>query len=105
MTSIGGILPAPLASDDARVNESRHSSIVTSPPRLQALKREHYGAVLRQTLHASDFATPTRNAHLPFRRGGFDSLCTALNYAAKGATGFNFFDARGRCSTFFNIPG
>jgi len=40
--------------------------------------------------------TPTRNSSLPFRRGGFASLCEALDYAAGGDTGFNFFDARGR---------
>ena len=40
--------------------------------------------------------TPTRNAALPFRRGGFASLCEALDYAAQGETGLNFFDARGR---------
>lgn len=40
--------------------------------------------------------TPTRNAVLPFRRGGFSSLCEALDYAARGETGINFFDARGK---------
>ncbi|MDP2332167.1 MAG: fatty acyl-AMP ligase [Reyranella sp.] len=40
--------------------------------------------------------TPTRNSSLPFRRGGFASLCEALDYAAQGDTGFNFFEARGR---------
>jgi fatty-acyl-CoA synthase len=39
--------------------------------------------------------TPTRNATLPFRRGGFASLAAALDYAAQGETGLNFFDARG----------
>jgi fatty-acyl-CoA synthase len=40
--------------------------------------------------------TPTVNLHLPFQRGGFSSLCEALDYAAEGETGLNFFDARGR---------
>ena len=40
-------------------------------------------------------ATPTVNAGLPFRRGGFASLCAALDYAAQGETGLNFFDSRG----------
>ncbi len=40
--------------------------------------------------------TPTRNSSLPFRRGGFASLCEALDYAAQGETGLNFFEARGR---------
>ncbi|CAN5922476.1 fatty acyl-AMP ligase [soil metagenome] len=43
--------------------------------------------------------TPTRNSSLPFRRGGFASLCAALDYAARGETGLNFFDARGRLSS------
>ena len=40
--------------------------------------------------------TPTHNVRLPFRRGGFASLCEALDYAAEGETGLNFFDARGK---------
>ena len=40
--------------------------------------------------------TPTGNGLLPFRRNGFGSLCEALDYAARGDTGLNFFDARGR---------
>ncbi|MCA0301172.1 MAG: fatty acyl-AMP ligase [Proteobacteria bacterium] len=40
-------------------------------------------------------ATPTVNAGLAFRRGGFASLCEALDYAASGDTGLNFFDSRG----------
>jgi fatty-acyl-CoA synthase len=40
--------------------------------------------------------TPTRNLTLPFRRGGFASLCEALDSAAQGDTGLNFFDGRGR---------
>jgi fatty-acyl-CoA synthase len=36
------------------------------------------------------------DAVLPFKRGGFASLCEALDYAARGETGLNFFDARGR---------
>ena len=39
--------------------------------------------------------TPTRNASLPFRLGGFSSLCEALDYAARGETGLNFYDSRG----------
>jgi fatty-acyl-CoA synthase len=33
---------------------------------------------------------------VPFKRGGFASLCEALDYAALGDTGLNFFDVRGR---------
>ncbi len=40
--------------------------------------------------------TPTRNLALPFRRGGFACLSEALDYAARGETGVNFFNARGR---------
>jgi fatty-acyl-CoA synthase len=42
---------------------------------------------------------PTRNAGLPFKRGGFASLCDALDYAARGETGLSFFDARGRLTS------
>ena len=38
--------------------------------------------------------TPTLNADLPFRRCGFASLAQALDYAAQGDTGFNFYNAR-----------
>lgn len=38
--------------------------------------------------------TPTLNANLPFRRAGFASLVQALDYAARGETGFNFYNAR-----------
>src|SRR4051812_26207662 len=44
-------------------------------------------------------STPTGNAILPFKRGGFASLCDALDYAARGETGLNFFDARGRLAS------
>src|SRR6478735_9885061 len=44
-------------------------------------------------------STPTGTAKLPFKRGGFGSLCEALDYAARGDTGLNFFDARGRLLT------
>jgi fatty-acyl-CoA synthase len=65
---------------------------------------DRYRATRRQASHirlVSDRAdashpTPTHNAVLPFRRGGFASLCEALDYAARGETGLNFFDARGR---------
>ncbi len=40
--------------------------------------------------------TPTRNAALPYRRGGFGCLAEALDYAARSETGMNFYDARGR---------
>jgi fatty-acyl-CoA synthase len=39
-------------------------------------------------------ATPTRN-NLPLRTGDFSTLAEALNYAAQGQTGYNFYD--GRC--------
>ncbi|MFC3550366.1 fatty acyl-AMP ligase [Lysobacter cavernae] len=39
--------------------------------------------------------TPTANSRLPLRLGGFASLREALDYAAQGDTGVNFFDARG----------
>jgi len=39
--------------------------------------------------------TPTNNSNVPQRAGGFQSLPEALDYAARGATGFNFYSARG----------
>jgi len=38
--------------------------------------------------------TPTSNARLPYRQADFQSLPEALDYAAKGDTGFNFYSAR-----------
>ncbi len=40
----------------------------------------------------------TSSSHdLPLRRADFTTLCDALDYAATGDTGVNFFDARGEC--------
>jgi fatty-acyl-CoA synthase len=39
--------------------------------------------------------TPTSNDTLPQRPGGFASLLEALDYAARGQTGYNFYSARG----------
>jgi fatty-acyl-CoA synthase len=38
--------------------------------------------------------TPTSNPSLAFRRADFQTLPEALDYAAKGMTGFNFYSAR-----------
>ena len=38
--------------------------------------------------------TPTSSPNLAFRRADFQSLPEALDYAAKGVTGFNFYSAR-----------
>lgn len=40
--------------------------------------------------------TPTENADLPLRLADFGSLAEALDYAARGATGINFYNARGQ---------
>ncbi len=40
-------------------------------------------------------ATPTVNTALPFRTGGFRTLVEGLDYAARGETGANFYNARG----------
>ena len=42
-------------------------------------------------------ATPTLN-NLPLRAGDFSTLPEALNYAAQGQTGYNFYDGRGQLS-------
>ncbi|MEL7488336.1 MAG: AMP-binding protein, partial [Pseudomonadota bacterium] len=39
--------------------------------------------------------TPTRNAALPHLLKRFETLCDALDYAAQGETGFNFYNLRG----------
>jgi fatty-acyl-CoA synthase len=39
--------------------------------------------------------TPTRSLHLRQRIGGFPSLAKALDYAANGETGYNFYSGRG----------
>ena len=39
--------------------------------------------------------TPTLNKTLPFKVGGVDSVVEALEYAARGETGYNFFNLRG----------
>ena len=40
-------------------------------------------------------ATPTRN-NQPLRTADFSTLAEALDYAAQGETGFNFYDGRGK---------
>jgi fatty-acyl-CoA synthase len=40
--------------------------------------------------------TPTINAELVQRLGGFTTLCEGLDYAAQGQTGMNFYGARGQ---------
>ena len=40
-------------------------------------------------------ATPTTSPGLATRRSDFDTICEALDYAARGDTGFNFFTAKG----------
>ncbi len=83
MTSIRGLRPA--AVSDARPAE-RHSGHL-----------HRYASTLQSTTNRwAAEPTPTFNVSLPFRRGGFSSLVEALDYAARGETGLNFFDARGQ---------
>ncbi len=42
--------------------------------------------------------TPTHNT-VPLQNGNFGSLAEALDYAATGRTGYNFYDGRGRLAT------
>ncbi len=42
--------------------------------------------------------TPTRNDSLPFKLERFETLCDALDYAAEGETGVNFYNLRGELS-------
>jgi fatty-acyl-CoA synthase len=41
--------------------------------------------------------TPTKN-NLPLRKGDFTNLAEALDYAAQGNTGYNFYDGTGKLS-------
>lgn len=43
--------------------------------------------------------TPTANSRLPFRAADFATLADALDYAAEGETGVNFFSSRGSLET------
>lgn len=43
--------------------------------------------------------TPTLNASLPLRRADFSSLAEALDYAARGETGLNFYSSKGLLET------
>lgn len=43
--------------------------------------------------------TPTFNIDLPQRLSDFDCLCDALDYAAQGQTGMNFYSAKGELET------
>ena len=70
------------------------SSVAGTPP---ADRFQRYGRALAYSAGRRDEApTPSVNNDLIFRRGGFSSLCEALDYAAHGETGLNFFDARGK---------
>ena len=40
--------------------------------------------------------TPTTSDGLPYRRADFATLAEGLDYAARGATGCNFYSARGQ---------
>ena len=39
------------------------------------------------------------NSSLPLRNASFDTLVEALEYAAEGETGYNFYDGRGELSS------
>lgn len=83
MASIRGLWPASFSDPVSSVSV--------------ATRLERYARTLPADSEPSAaLPTPTRNGRLPFRRGGFASLCEALDYAADGETGLNFFDARGK---------
>ncbi|WDI32702.1 fatty acyl-AMP ligase [Hyphococcus flavus] len=42
--------------------------------------------------------TPSKNSTLAPKIGGFSSVCEALDYAARGETGYNFFNLRGEAT-------
>ena len=39
--------------------------------------------------------TPSKNSALELKIGGFSTICEALDYAAQGETGYNFFNLKG----------
>lgn len=87
MTSARGILSASISDPSGSVGES------------DKLHRYHQTLRATDAPHHAPVPTPTFNQFLPFRRGGFASLCDALDYAARGDTGLNFFDSRGKLSS------
>lgn len=48
------------------------------------------------------FPTPTKNDSLPLKMSGFATIAEALDYAAQGETGFNFYNLRGE--PYFSMP-
>ncbi len=50
-----------------------------------------------EKMHAME-ATPAENT-IPLRMEGFSTLTDALDYAARGRTGFNFYNGRGKLSS------
>jgi fatty-acyl-CoA synthase len=77
----------------ARLPDGATSDLGSAPPdRLQRYDLALVCAAERRI----DAPTPSINTDLVFKRGGFASLCAALDYAAHGETGLNFFDARGK---------
>src|SRR5262245_32701252 len=48
--------------------------------------------------------TPTSSDNLPLRLTGFGSLPEALDYAARGKTGYNFYSARGELVRALTYP-
>ncbi|WP_425410433.1 fatty acyl-AMP ligase [Hyphococcus sp.] len=42
--------------------------------------------------------TPSTNTTLAMKVGGFSTICEALDYAAQGETGYNFFNLRGEAT-------
>ena len=50
-------------------------------------------------------ATPTTSPALATRRSDFDTICEALDYAARGDTGFNFFSATGDLAQVLTYRG
>lgn len=49
--------------------------------------------------------TPTSNNVLPFKTSGFSNLTNALEYAAKGNTGFNFYNAQAQLEQVLSYSG
>ena len=71
------------------------TSIRTAAATVPHADRASPGTSLRVDDRFAGGPTPTRNKGVAFRIGGFGTLIEALEYAARGKTGYNFYSGRG----------
>ncbi len=80
----------------SRVRLSRAAELVDEAPDARKLEDGSLSLIQEEKKGSVEclIATPTRHA-LPFRPADFDTLTDALDYAAQGDTGSNFYTGRG----------